>query len=1215
MTLRFFKKSLRWILLGLLLAYFAAAATMLAIRFWVLPRINEWRPLIEQTLSNDLGSKVSIGNLTASWSGLSPTLIIENLAVRDQQDTVLLSLPHAFASVSWRSFLDWDVRFNRLEINGVALSIARDSDGVFTVAGMKLDAQHDTHTTINTDTPFVQWLLRQGKVLVQDATIRWTDQFRSAPELTFTGVDLVLNNGLLTHRFLLNAQLPDKIGQRVELIVQTNHLITQIASSTKREAEIYLEIQDLEPQSLSPWLGVPKLAGRFSSRVWIDVLNGKLGHTILEIAGNKPGFEFSDDSTQVSTKLSALRADIRLTGLLSSFLPSLPSEYLASNNQSPELKASVSFKDLVLKSELFKPSELNIGNVTTALQLLKKDESISALNISDLQVDNPGIQFKLAGNWKPDQSDPLGTVDLNASISSLSASQLHQYLTPVTDDDTRLWLKTALTKGQFSQLTFAMKGGLSHVPFNQPTDSGLFKLSGQFNNLTIDYAPPHANDLGWPALKDAAGQINLDKLDLSLQLDQATLLGAKGEQVGVQSLKANIPDMMLKPVLSIQAATADNAKDYIGMLRYTPLNSAAGELFDQLYANGVWTVPLDLLIDLQNPNDAKVKGQILFNGSALGMGDDFPRLENIQGTLDFANTVFKAQDISARFLGGDVSISGIVGEPGGKISIEGQAIVDGVREYANVPALSVLKGRTQYRAQIAQNNRDGLDVSLNTALEGLEVNLPSPIGKVAATKMPLSLRWSTQKVRKDTRHSVNFSLSDVLNARLEKAAGVRSKSFFTNGAITMGSQAELPPKGMSVALSLDALDWAQWGDLFDRLTADKTSSKSEKTSSPIFPFMENISLKTPKLAFEEMVFTDLHVSGRQPEAGQWQVSLQSKETEGSISMQLASGALAGRVNARFSRLELGSPATSPESIPNIQSMNENQWSDIPAIDLTVEDFKLYGSRLGTLHFRGENIQRGETWKIEKLEVKNPFATLNADGQWRLKGGHRGIQLDLNLDISDLGQLTTMMGHPERVRDGSGNVKAKIDWSNFPWVFSYEGMNGKATVDLKKGVFEHVNSRSARLLELLSLQSLQRILSFNFRTGNEFRDGYPWNEIVGDFEIEQGIASTMGLVVDSSIATISMVGSSDLNNKTWNMDADVKPRFDMSGTAVATGFVVNPIVGVSALVTQFLLKNPIERAMTVKYQVRGPWDDPRLEPLDAPKLNEKSTINEFSVGGN
>jgi uncharacterized protein YhdP len=67
---------------------------------------------------------------------------------------------------------------------------------------------------------------------------------------------------------------------------------------------------------------------------------------------------------------------------------------------------------------------------------------------------------------------------------------------------------------------------------------------------------------------------------------------------------------------------------------------------------------------------------------------------------------------------------------------------------------------------------------------------------------------------------------------------------------------------------------------------------------------------------------------------------------------------------------------------------------------------------------------------------------------------------------------------------------------------------------------------------------------------------------------------------------------------WDMQADVKPIFDLSGTAVATGFVVNPFVGIGALIGQFLLRNPIEKALTARYTVTGPWDDPKLEPLAA-----------------
>ena len=87
---------------------------MLTVRYWALPRINEWRPLIEQHVSTAVGAKVSIANISADWSGLNPTLAVRDLAVNDVNGDVLLQVPTASAVVSWRSLLDFELRLSRL---------------------------------------------------------------------------------------------------------------------------------------------------------------------------------------------------------------------------------------------------------------------------------------------------------------------------------------------------------------------------------------------------------------------------------------------------------------------------------------------------------------------------------------------------------------------------------------------------------------------------------------------------------------------------------------------------------------------------------------------------------------------------------------------------------------------------------------------------------------------------------------------------------------------------------------------------------------------------------------------------------------------------------------------------------------------------------------------------------------------------------------------
>ena len=270
-------------------------------------------------------------------------------------------------------------------------------------------------------------------------------------------------------------------------------------------------------------------------------------------------------------------------------------------------------------------------------------------------------------------------------------------------------------------------------------------------------------------------------------------------------------------------------------------------------------------------------------------------------------------------------------------------------------------------------------------------------------------------------------------------------------------------------------------------------------------------------------------------------------------------------------------------------------STIPAIDLTIEQFSLYGQRLGSLRLVGQNSNQGQAWSIEQLTLSNPHAEFQATGVCRF-ADDPGVSMDATLKIADLGELSAYVGHPDRFRKGRGELTAKIDWRAFPWRVDYAELSGQAKLDLEEGIFDHVNSNAARLLELLSIQSLTRIFSLNLNPDETFEKGFPWNSIRGTFDITQGIANTQDLLVISPVATISMRGGSNLVTETWNLRAEVKPNLDMSGAALATGFLVNPLVGLSAMIGQFLLRKPIETILSERYEVSGPWTDPKIAPF-------------------
>ncbi len=1167
---------------------------MLTVRYGVLPRINTWRPQIEQHLSSALDVQVTLGDITADWSGLNPTLSISNLKVDDADGLPVLNVPNAFALVSWRSILAMDLQLARLEINGINLVAARREDGTLTLAGPAFDSLGPDRLELNSKVLAVSWLLKQGMIVVNGATLRWHDHQRQAPELVFSQVDIALTNGLFSHRLMVKASPPQAMGKTVELVMREDHVLGRLGRSADRSAEIYIEIDDLDPQAWAPWLDVPVLSGRYAARTWIDVQQGRLGQAVLDLAGKGIGVALVADQ---SPDFFADDAQVRVTGWLSDILPLTHSPLLVRSPDAAGLNMTVKASGVHVDSPLFEPSQVQLGRLDIAGHLSRTQDEQLSLAFSRFVVTSADLQASLQGSWHAGGDSAAGIADVTGTLAQLSLPSLYRYLPTTVPDEARLWLRDALVQGKVAQASLKLNGDLTHFPFNEPGAQGEFRMAGDFHGLSVDYAPAHDTVAGWPAIMGAEGSIMIDKMRFNALAVSGMLSGAKGDHIPLQRLEVKIRDMDLDQDTTIELETRAAAQTYLSVLQATPAAERVGVPLDTIRVAGDWVVPVDVSLNLARPDLMKVQGRVKITAGSLSMGQDPLKFDNIDGTVEFTEKDIRTADLRAKFLGGDATVQGSLSDTKMGMQLDGIISSAALRSFSDAPTLAALDGRTRYRARLSQNGKDGLDLLITSTLDGMAIALPAPLGKTAEQKLPLSVQWTSTRRRSDFRHQLTFKLGDAANGKFERFTSARSGPYFSRAAIGIGTTAELPESGMAVDVTLDKVVWDDWKGFVDQLAA--APDPSTKGVDILFPRTERIRLRSPFLAWSDINLTNVDIVTTQPEKDHWVAKLTSKETTGSVSWHQASGALAGRVVATISKLTIGDANASEEETPKVKSINEDQWADIPAVDLTIEDFTLYGSRLGELRLRGSNAERGERWTIEQLDIKNPFVTFSGKGLWRLKGAARGVRLDTQIEISDLGKLSAFMGYPERVNGGQGTITAQIDWGNFPWVFSYDTMGGTAEINFRNGVFVHVNSRSARLLELLSLQSLQRLFRLDFRPGNEFQDGFPWNEISGKFIINNGDVATKNLLVSSPITEVTLAGSSNLTKKTWDMQANVKPILDMSGAAIATGFAVNPLIGLGALVTQFLLRMPIEHVLTARYAVKGPWDDPQLTPLEDP----------------
>jgi len=153
------------------------------------------------------------------------------------------------------------------------------------------------------------------------------------------------------------------------------------------------------------------------------------------------------------------------------------------------------------------------------------------------------------------------------------------------------------------------------------------------------------------------------------------------------------------------------------------------------------------------------------------------------------------------------------------------------------------------------------------------------------------------------------------------------------------------------------------------------------------------------------------------------------------------------------------------------------------------------------------------------------------------------------------------------------------------------MSGKLVVNAEKGQFNKLEPGVGKLLGLLSLQSLTRRITLDFR--DIFSDGLAFDSIDGKLTVKKGMMRTSEpLRIKGPAAQIEMEGEVDLKNETQNMRVVVRPEL---GAIAAVGVaLINPVAGAATFLASSVIQNPLNRLFSYRYHVTGTWSDPLVD---------------------
>jgi len=1276
-ALRWLKKSSIWtyrtLTWAIVVVTFAVGAVVLGLRYWLLPNIDNFREDIARVVSNASRQHIAIGKISGNWDGLRPRLIFENVTVFDRSDRPALELARVDSTLSWRSLAVMRVSFHALDVYRPMLDVRRDPQGGIWVAGIELDS------TGSDGGGFVDWLLDQPDIEIHDAGLEWTDEMRGAPPLTLKHVRLQIVNRGRRHRFGLQAEAPSDIARGLD--IRGDLRGRRLDALSEWNGRLFLQLDYIDIAAWRTWVPFPVEfpQGSGALRTWLtfdrneltqavadvrladvrtrlredlpelelDTLSGRFGWktqqqgyeisaTRLSLATSRLGIALqptdallrvtSDkEGNPVAGELHANMLELAPLVMLADRLPldeSLrrtvtdaepsgtmhdvalrwkgpwprPKSYSArmrfagvgfkrlehvpgltgitgtvdATEKGGTLIATVERGSLDLP-QVFReaiPLDTASGNVTWAFTRDGLD-----LRFHNVAAANADFSGTAAGAYhrRAVGSDEM---DITGSLTRADARATARYLPVKLLKDQRPWFERAFVAGHSNDVRFRVKGKTGDFPFPD-NKGGIFSVSAKITDGILNYADD------WPRIEHIQGDLQFRGRRMDILASQASIFTVKLARV-----QASIPNLDTRtPMLTVGGEAEGPTADFLGFIAKSPVNDMLDRFTEETRAQGRGKLALKLVLPLANLRETRVNGVYTFVNNNIVVDSAIPPIDQAGGRLEFTDSSVRVPSATGIFLGGPVTLNASTARDGViRIGMTGRINADNVRKLGNdASIMQHLRGATDWRGSFIVRKK-AADLVIESTLQGMASDLPSPFGKAASEMIPLRL----ERRLGAGQERMAFNYGRVASGQFAmRSEGKRTT--IDRGVVRFGGgPAGEPDKpGVWMSGTIRLLDFDGWL---------KFAGEGEGEGETSY-MVNGMDLKIAQTDVFGRRFHDLAIAATTA-GGAVQITATAQELEGTGTWRPQGK---GRLTARLKRLVVPAAETRLTELHD-KPATPAKPPELPALDIVAETFQLGQKQLGRLELNA--VHENRDWRIERLRITNPDSTLAADGVWQAWLSQPRTQLNVRFDVNDIGRTLTRWGFPEGVRRGTAKIEGTLNWTGSPQEFDYPTLGGNLVIDAARGQFVKLEPGIAKLLGILSLQALPRRITLDFR--DIFSEGFAFDAIIGALTISRGVVSTDNLRIVGPSAQVVMNGVVDLARETQGLFVRVNPHISDS-LSIAGALIGGPVAGVAAFLAQKLLKDPLDQIAGFDYGITGTWSDPQVAKLErADAVKQEST---------
>ena len=329
---------------------------------------------------------------------------------------------------------------------------------------------------------------------------------------------------------------------------------------------------------------------------------------------------------------------------------------------------------------------------------------------------------------------------------------------------------------------------------------------------------------------------------------------------------------------------------------------------------------------------------------------------------------------------------------------------------------------------------------LESTLKGAVIDLPAPLGKIAADSVPLRIELREDNARPD-EDLVDAAYGRALHVvahRKQQGSDMRvDRVLVALGTAARADALRAERPAIWVRGDLPTLNVDDWLSLRDRDSATAGARDDEEVA------LGGVDLDVGVLEVFGRRFNEFKVVARRSR-DDWKLELRGRDLAGTAAWSAPGPAApSGRIVARLSRFAMPGPGDLPPwSGAEKASEAKNSQGPIdrwPELDVAAESFLSKGRDLGQLELVAQ--PRDAEWRIEKLALSNDAGRIDANGAWRSVGRQQQTKLEVSLDAKDAGAFLARMGYPDAVKGATATIRGQLTWAGSPTEFDYPTLTG------------------------------------------------------------------------------------------------------------------------------------------------------------------------------